>query len=272
MPPNAFKLNPAAVSAWKHGISELRAAVGKDDPESVKRLTLLSGRRFVKNAVDITPPAIGKADSTAKKRGEAAILSDLARIFNVMSPQALANFRALNGESSREEFGHRGAAALGEIETRILSRGEMTAWHASRRRKDGRVMQINRDVTTGLRKRDLKGLDTGLVTRADFLWFLKLLQSQVGFLAAGLNAAAAKLGASMPAWIKRHGNRFGSVSVEVGVARIRIRVVQDVPFVDNVRGYARRWNWALNKEVKTLVAQARVIVRKRAAKAGWKMK
>ena len=104
------------------------------------------------------------------------------------------------------------------------------------------------------------------VSNAVFNRVLSLLQKHVGWLAAGLNAAATKLGFSLPAWIKRHGNKFGSISVKASANGIRIRIIQNVPYADDVKGYTRRWNFALEKEYKAIYAQAKIIWDKQEAK------
>lgn len=153
-----------------------------------------------------------------------------------------------------------------------MSYNQMAAFHGSRRRGDGRVMHLNREATTGLRRRDLRGLDVGIVTKADYNRFKRFMKTYVGFLAAGLNVAAAKLGSSLPQWIKRHGTPFGSISIKATVSGITIRILQNVPFVDAVRGDAAKWNWALAKEAKGLVSQASVIAKRGARQLDLKLK
>ncbi len=105
------------------------------------------------------------------------------------------------------------------------------------------------------------------VSQTAFNKVLADLQKRVGWLAAGLNAAAARLGVSLPAWIKRHGERFGKIEVQIGAASIRIRITQNVPFTDNVKGYSRQWDFALEKEIHSLRGQIKAIWDKKSKKA-----
>lgn len=212
----------------------------KEDPESIQKLVTLSARRFVKNVADVTPPAIGKADSLAKKRGEAAVLRDLIKI-------ALPVTVAGNAQSAR--------AAR---ETLATAEQIITAHAGARVGGAGRVDR---------RQRQNRGREELLTSRAEFNRALKILQSRVGWLAAGLNAAAARLGAPLPAWIKRHGSKFGRIQIRASKFGLAVRIVQDVPFADDVQGYPRRWDFALQKEIKSLVNQAKAIFAKKAARA-----
>jgi hypothetical protein len=223
-------------------------------------------RLLVRDVVGVTPPG-------DRKKGEGAIAVDLLRIFRPMNDAQLAAFENFNGLERREQFGHRGAKALGEIRTVILSRGEMEQWHQRRRRRDGRVMQIHRRVTTGLRKRDLKGLDTGLVRERDFAWYRRKVQNEVGTLAAGWNAAAQKLGVRLPAWVRRHGASRGSITITITATSMRIRVVNAVPFGPNVRGLIGRINWALNNRARQMDKQVRhFALKEEARRAGLVMR
>jgi hypothetical protein len=226
---------------------------------------------FLRRAVGYTPPSkSGRAGSEDKKRGEAAIAKDVGMIFTALSPQALAQFEALYGRERTEEFGHKGAKALGTIRARVLERGEMAAWHGERRRSDGRVMQVHRDATSGLRIRDLAGLDTGIVGKGDLTWFRRQLFGLVGFLAAGFNKAAARLGVAMPAWIKRHGEGHGSFSMVVSRDSVRISIVNAVMYADKVKGLNSRIQRALNDEAKSLERQYEQALRRQARLAGFR--
>src|SRR6188474_140344 len=75
-----FRLNPEFQKKWRAAIHELASVARKQSPENLHKLVAQSARRFVKNVADVTPPASGHADSSAKKRGEAAIFGDLLKI------------------------------------------------------------------------------------------------------------------------------------------------------------------------------------------------
>lgn len=236
--PSGFKLDPNALAKWRVALADLAALTKKNNPEGIQNLAMLSGRRFVKNVASVTPPASGSLAGTAKKKGEDAILGDLLKI--ALPAQAIGS--------------RRGAREV------LASATELLEAHARARiRSSGRVNPRNR-------KEKL------LVALADFNRVLKQLQGLVGWLAAGLNAAASKLGTSLPAWIKRHGNRFGRIAIKLSKAGIRIRIVQNVPFADHVKGYERHWNFALNKEITTLQNQVKAIHARNAARAAARLR
>jgi hypothetical protein len=258
--------------ASQFDMTKLRASVKRLRPYVNKtrdELITTAARGFVKDVVAITPPSNGATKGTAaKKAGEATIAGDVGRIFQPMSEQGIEQFRTLYGDERQESFGHKGAKALGTIRAKVLAFGQMADWHRRRRRKDGRVMQINRDATTGLRKRDLAGLDIGIVTSADFKRFILLLQRNVGILAAGWNAAAEKLKVNLPAWIKRHGTGGGNIVEVTAAGRFRLELSNEVPFVGNVRAYERRVQRAIDFQAKKMDKQADFLIKKAIKEAG----
>ncbi len=232
-----FKLNPRFQQQWREAISELAAIGKKSDPESVQKLVTLSARRFVKNVADITPPARGTADSSAKRAGENAIVSDLLKI--ALPVGGVSRSAARDTLASAEELLAAHARAIGKADGRVNPRS---------------------------RKEKL------LVLQSDFRRVLTDLQKRVGWLAAGLNAAATRLGASLPAWIKRHGAKYGVIEVQESAHGIRIRIGQNVPYADNARGYARQWNFALQKEITALLNQVKAIHASNGKRARAKLK
>jgi hypothetical protein len=233
-----FRLNPALHAQWKAAIGDLISIGNKNDPESIHKLVTLSARRFVKNVAAITAPNQGTLDSLSKKRGEEAILGDLLKI-------AIPTTVAGSSRHAREA---------------LSSAADLVAVHErSRVNSGGRVNPRSR-------KEKL------LVSQSTFNQTYNKLAKRVGWLAGALNAAADKLGFSLPAWIKRHGNHYGSIEVNATQYGMRVRVVQNVPYADDVKGYARKWDFALKKEITALINQAKVIVAKKAAKAAARLK
>lgn len=255
-----------------HRATRELAALARKKP--VQDVFKKAASQVVRQVIDITPPAKGGPQGAegAKKRGEASIDADLARIFRPLTTAALKQIEEFQGRSRKSEFGHRGAKALGEVEERILSLGEMTAWHSERRsRRTGRVMKVNRDATTGLRRRDLRGLDTGLVAKTDFNTFRQRLKSQVGWLAHGWNKAAELLGTKVPQWIRRHGTSDGVARLTVSAHGLRLFFGNDVKFVDNIRGLERRLQWALDQVAKSILErQIPAALKGLARRAGFK--
>ena len=108
------------------------------------------------------------------------------------------------------------------------------------------------------------------VSYADYQALQKRLVGEVGILAAGWNAAAAQLGAAVPAWIKRHGNSHGSIQVLVHPAGMRIRMTNVVRFADNVHDLERRMQWALKAQTAAMQRQVNHLLTKAGKKAGFK--
>src|SRR5436190_16007088 len=146
-----FRLNPEFTKRWQAAIHELAAVAKKESPENIHKLVTLSARRFVKNVANITPPATGLADSSAKKRGEAAILGDLLKI---ALPVTVAG-SAGELRSARE----------------ILSNAEeLLAAHDHAARQAGRIDRRN-------------GREKLLVSQTVFNRVLAMIQRRVGWLA-----------------------------------------------------------------------------------------
>lgn len=225
------------------------AAFARYSRKGGQEILMDAARNFVRRAVALTPPGKGKANAEAKRRGEATIAADLSRIFSPAPQDFIDRFIDFNnGRIARERFGHRGAAALGFIYTQALERADMPEWHSSRRRGDGRVMQVNREATTGLRKRDLRALDVGLVESKSYEWFKRKTQRRVGLLASGWNRAAAALGYKTPAWVRRHGVERGAVTITLAHGVFRIRIENNVPYAGGVKGLERRVQTALDQQ------------------------
>lgn len=211
-------------------------------------------KKIIERIMGNMPPAKGtgreKGEPTDKKKGEMAIAVDVSRIVKVVSQKTLDDPLA----NSDEEFGHAGAKALGTIKIRTLdSVGDIKRWHQDRRRKDGRVMKVDKTVTTGLRKRDLKGLDQGLTSKKLLNAYLKEAYKKVGYLASGWKAAARKLGSNVPKWIDRN-NAPGSAIVTESWRGITIEAVNDVRWA-SANGTERRVQWAVDVQRQKLERQ-----------------
>jgi hypothetical protein len=192
-------------------------------------------RSLLRRIVDITPPATGKANSKARIAGEAAIAGDLLKL---AVPAVAAAAKKSKG-------------AFDDVST-------LAAAHAASRGRGGRVNPRNRKLL--------------FVKQAEFQRLLKQLQSFVGILAAGWNAAAQRLGIRLPAWIARHGTRHGSIQIHENSSGIRIVLRNSVPFVDDVTGLKRRVNAAMDYEANSIKRQVKHLVRKAAAKAGFRIR
>jgi hypothetical protein len=99
---------------------------------------------------------------------------------------------------------------------------------------------------------------------------LRRLLKEVGWLAAGWNEAAKKLGVRLPAWVARHGSGRGSIGITSSGSRFRITISNEVGFVGNVKGFSRRIQSAINLQANAMKRQAEHLLKKGIRKAGWK--
>jgi hypothetical protein len=100
--------------------------------------------------------------------------------------------------------------------------------------------------------------------------YINKVLKRVGMLAAGWNASAIKLGAKLPAWIKRHGHGGGQCLIEETPRGIRIRMENAVGFATKVRGLDRRIKWAIESQAKAMERAADNIMRKVGQRAGFR--
>ncbi len=214
--------------------SVVRAAVQRLKPLTKKsRAELMRGaaRGFVKDIVAITPPASqGSRGAAAKKAGEAAVLGDVLKLAQPV---------------------------LAVAQKQLVSATDLLAAHArSRSGANGRVNPRSR-------KEKL------LVAQRVAVQVIAKLQKRVGWLAAGWNKAAAHLGVRLPAWVRRHGDSYGEVKVEVTATKFRLELGNVVKFVGNVRDYSRRVQRALDYQANKLNRQADYLMKKAIKAAGF---
>ena len=184
---------------------------GKTVADSLRR----SARLLAVSMAYSTPP-FGKNEE-AKKMGEKAITKDLLKIFYVMSQENIEKFKDFWGSKKHTfKFGHKGAAPIGDVTHQVLAGSEMKAWHQKHRLPNGRVIHIggkkelNVSTSTGIRFRDLPGMDVGIVEKQQFDHYLQYVQGRVGMTKAAWAAAALMVKApvknslrGVPAWVRR---------------------------------------------------------------------
>jgi hypothetical protein len=195
---------------------------GKEIGASMRR----GARLLAVNMATSTQP-YGKTPD-AKKQGEAAIGKDLLRVFYVMHPANIEKFIDFWGKKRTFAFGHQGAKSIGDVTHQVLSSSEMKTWHKSHRLPGtGRIRNIrlkdglNVLTTTGIRFRDLPGLDVGIVSQPQFDNYVKYVQLRVGMTKAAWAAAAISVNADVkdalsgiPAWVKRHVEKVPNAVVD----------------------------------------------------------
>lgn len=238
---------------------------------------------FVKDIVGITPPSMGSANKESHRRGQMAITADLlglqagrdkhqrtAGVFVVMSDDLLAKNAAVNPTGSTVRlFVKKGGIVYGcdrQFYKPRASTTEMYAHHQSMRRGTGRV------TTAGGATRDVgrfRFINQMVVSRSAYLRYEKWIHQRVGILAAGFNPAAAALGFSLPAWIKKHGNKGGVVSIRRGVGQYTITITNKVPY-GGKNDLPRRMAFVLNsgKRKKRLQNSIRFGIRAALKKSG----
>ena len=99
------------------------------------------------------------------------------------------------------------------------------------------------------------------------------LFANVGWLAAGWNKAAEKLGLSgrsWPAWVQRHTGAKGYCNISVAEGRFRIEIGNTVPFIGNVKDLDRRIQAAIDYQANAMNRQAVFLLKKALKDAGWK--
>ena len=184
-----------------------------------------AAKGFVKTVVAVTPPASkGVSGSKAKAQGEAAIKGDLAKIMAA-------------------------AARKRDLDTR---QGAASPEELYRRFRDKHTGRIN---PRGLRQ-------PYRVPKAALAALQRRLLAEVGWLAAGWNQAARKLGVRLPAWVSRHGSGQGSVDVTRTGSKFRITIANEVRFVGNVKGFGGRIQAAINYQANAMRRQAEYLMKK----------
>lgn len=98
---------------------------------------------------------------------------------------------------------------------------------------------------------------------------IKRRQAEVGKLAAGFNAAAAKLGYKPPAWIWRHSSP-GSIEIKVSKRGIKIVIINAVEFASRVEFLEKRIQAAVDEEARKNNRQLKYLVSNAAKKSGFK--
>ena len=195
-----------------------------------------AAKGFVATSLEITPPASkGKTGAKAKAQGVQAIKGDLAKIMIGVRKQREIDTRA-------------GAASPEELYKRFRSP------------RNGRINPRALAHPYKVKSSELKALTDKLIAR-------------VGWLAAGWNQAAQKLGVSMrkwPEWVQRHGSGRGYCTISEGVSSVRIEIGNNVKYIAGVADLERRLEAAIQYEENKIMRQIPVLLKKALQKSGWK--
>lgn len=245
--------------------------------------TMRRGARLLAVNLATSTPPYGK-NPAARKQGEAAIGKDLLRIFYVMHPENIQKFLDFYGKKNTFKSGHKGAAALGDVTHQVLSSQEMKGWHKSHRLSgSGRTRNIklkdglNVRTTTGIRFRDLPGLDVGIVSQPQFSNYVKYVQTRVGLTKAAWAASAMKVNADVkdalsgiPAWVKRHVDKVPAAVIDKADASSPdIKLVSKLPWADKalrkkdhleaIRISRQKFYHSMQKEIRACIKAEQVV-------------
>lgn len=197
-------------------LAEFAALTRKD----LSEVTRQQAGILVGHVIAITPPAgkggeaftdSGGIGLSAKKRGEAAIAADIARIFptstlkhDTLVGMVKAGFEFQTGK------GHK------DIVREVAESADDLK----------RIHQFARNPRTG-RTRKMKGIGMAITRKAVLKQYIRQEMAKVGKLNAGWINAARELntaGRAVPAWITRHGAGRGGADVSDRTGRIGIRI------------------------------------------------
>ena len=257
---------------------------------------LLAGRGVIRNVIAITPPnriedrdvsgigadgneITGTMSTTvggiqARKQGEAAIMSDLYRIFFPASAGFMKKFLHANPDGTQaRDFAHKGQKSIGSVMVRVMSREQMRAFHKGKKNSKGRVRgggeggQLNFDhaesLKTGINKTQLANLEFAIVSPADFRAYAAEIKKHVGWLGHGWSAAASKLKVKMPAFMDRFDGPGGGISIALGPDKFSIKATNTVGYADDVRGYQRRIQAAVDRQATAFAKRTAFFLDKR---------
>ena len=213
----------AKVAASPAEVAELQTKI-----ESEARL-LVSSSGKIPGLVQVTAPSQGKANTEAKRRGEAKVEADIRKAYG--TPSDL--WRLIRDQSNKGTADNFWAyMKLGrwhqanDLALRITGHGldvfDGGIEHQRRRNpRTGRVIggEQPRDKRLFLAPTQLKALDA----------YIKQQQARVGLLASGWSAAANALDVPVAAWIARHGPTTGSVQIDLSGDRMSVIATNYAP-------------------------------------------
>lgn len=200
----------------EHALAEFATLSRKELGEVTKQ----QAGMLVGHVIALTPPGgsrgqamadTGGISLAAKKRGEAAIAADIAKLFptsNLPADQLAA--MVSRGFEFRTGKGHKDTVREVAESAEDLKR----------------IHQFARSPQSG-RTRKMKGIGMAITRKAVLRQYIRQEIAKVGKLNAGWLAAASALRTASrgtPAWITRHGRRPGGADVSDRGARIGIRI------------------------------------------------
>jgi hypothetical protein len=203
-------------SNLENALAEFAALTRKD----LSEVTRQQAGILVGHVIAITPPGgkggeaftdSGGIGLSAKKRGEAAIAADIARIF----PTSPLKHDTLVGMVNAGYEFQTGKGHKDTVREVAESADDLK-----------RIHQFARNPRTG-RTRKMKGIGMAITRKAVLKQYIRQEMAKVGKLNAGWINAARELktaGRAVPAWITRHGAGRGGADVSDRAGRIGIRM------------------------------------------------
>jgi hypothetical protein len=109
------------------------------------------------------------------------------------------------------------------------------------------------------------------VPRAALTAYIRETKTHVGYLAAGFNAAAAKVGYRPPAWIWRHHSP-GSVSLRITDRGIRFLATNAVPYASKIAILERQIQKGITAQTSKIRREVDFLLKRQAKAAGFKVR
>jgi hypothetical protein len=206
--------------------------------KSVEEALMEQARLFVGDVIKVTPPfhpGAGQGATVAKKAGEKSVAANMGRLF--------AEHDLIGSRRVTHLFGRTDVEGLPFIVPAPEKNPNVEAIY---REEDGRAK--NRRSYRYEKKRI--HVDARKVRR-----IYRAKVKNVGWLAGGWNAAATRLGAKVPAWVRRHGSAPGQVRIDFGRQVLRIQLANAVPYGRRIGGIEKRIAFAHKKRIDAMERQ-----------------
>ncbi len=222
--------------------------------EQLERFALYSGRSFedelenqgkllVRDILRLTPPSrFGASVSEAKRAGERSIRKNLRSVFSGVNLKGQRQITHL--------FGRTDVAGLPFRTPTTEKHPDVKALYEQRKVGSGYRVRRGQRARYYVDERKLAALEQVLIKR-------------VGWAAAGFGPAAQRLGAAVPAYVRRHvGKAPGTVAVNTTGAILSIVITNRVDYVARLSGLQRRLNWAVARRKTAMEKQLPYLIRR----------
>jgi hypothetical protein len=222
--------------------------------EQLERFALYSGRSFedelenqgkllVRDILRLTPPSrFGASVSEAKRAGERSIRKNLRSVFSGVNLKGQRQITHL--------FGRTDVAGLPFRTPTTEKHPDVKALYEQRKVGSGYRVKRGGRAKYYVDERKLAALE-------------QVLMKRVGWAAAGFGPAAQRLGAAVPAYVRRHvGKAPGTVAVNTTGAILSIVITNRVDYVARLSGLQRRLNWAVARRKTAMEKQLPYLIRR----------